>query len=159
MSELRAVFDTGMFDGLSSEQVVVSYGIVIFLVLCWLNHIIKRGKTFKVILIICAVCLFFFGGELINLNFLPADTLEKVEEAKLKLQNTFGDLYMKTEGSSVYVDINGKWVNLNDISIVGEFTKDNTINYDGKDIYLGHSGVYNTIKVLQDVGLLKKGDN
>lgn len=145
-------------EGLSSEQAVVCYGVMLVIVLLVINSIIKRGKTFKVLTLIIMVCLFFFGGEVINLNHLPAETLEKVNEAKAKLYDTFGDLYIKTEGNSVYVDINGDWVNVDNIAIVGDFTRDNVINYDGKDIYLGHSGVYNTIKVLEDVGLLKKGE-
>lgn len=148
----------GLTVGLSSEQAVVCYGVMLLIVILIINSIVKRGKTFLFITIVVGICLFFFGGEIINLNHLPAETLEKVNEAKEKLYNTFGDLYIKTEGNSVYVDINGEWVNVDDIAVVGEFTKDNTINYEGKDIYLGHSGVYNTIKVLEDVGLLKKGD-
>lgn len=145
-------------EGLSSEQAVVCYGVMLVIVLLVVNSVVKRGKTFKFITLIVVVCLFFFGGEIINLNHLSAETLAKVNEAKERLYNTFGDLYIKTEGNSVYVDINGDWVNVDDIAVVGEFTKDNVINYDGKDIYLGHSGVYNTIKVLEDVGLLKKGE-
>lgn len=144
--------------GLSREQAIVCYGVILLIVMIIINSIVKRGKTFKVLVIVCALCLFFFGGEVINLNHLPKGTLEKVNLAKEQLQNTFGDLYIKTEGNSVYVDINGAWVNVDDITVVGEFTKDNVINYDGKDIYLGHSGVYNTIKVLEDVGLLTKGE-
>lgn len=144
--------------GLSREQAIVCYGVILLIVMIIINSIVKRGKTFKVLVIVGALCLFFFGGEVINLNHLPKGTLEKVNLAKEQLQNTFGDLYIKTEGNSVYVDINGAWVNVDDITVVGEFTKDNVINYDGKDIYLGHSGVYNTIKVLEDVGLLTKGE-
>ena len=138
--------------GLSREQAIVCYGVILLIVMIIINSIVKRGKTFKVLVIVGALCLFFFGGEVINLNHLPKGTLEKVNLAKEQLQDTFGDLYIKAEGNSVYVDINGSWVNVDDI------TKDNVINYDGKDIYLGHSGVYNTIKVLEDVGLLTKGE-
>lgn len=157
MSNIIKSFQESM-SGLSREQVIVCYGVILLIVLAVVNSIVKRGKTFKAILIVGALCLFFFGGEIISLNHLSSDTLKKVELAKEQLQNTFGDLYIKTEGNSVYVDINGSWVNVDDIKVVGEFTKDNVINYEGKDIYLGHSGVYNTVKVLEDVGLLKKGE-
>ena len=35
-------------------------------------------------------------------------------------------------------------------------TDELTITYDGEEIYLGESGVVNTIKVMESVGLLEK---
>lgn len=140
--------------GLSSEQMVVCYGVMLLIAVLIINSIIKRGKLIRVIIIGCALFLFFGGGGLINLNFMSSDTMEKVEQVKEALKENYGE-YVKTEGNSVYVLVNDEWINLDEIEVVGEFTKDNTITYEGKEIYLGHSGVYNAVKVLEDVGLLK----
>lgn len=140
--------------GLSSEQMIVCYGVMLLIALLIINSIIKRGKLLKVIFIGGALCLFFFGGEIINLNFMSSETIEKVEQVKEALKENYGE-YVKTEGNSVYILVNDEWINLGEVEVVGEFTKDNTITYEGKEIYLGHSGVYNAVKVLEDVGLLK----
>lgn len=139
---------------LSSEQALICLGVMLLIVFLIINSLIKRGLLFKLILIGGVLCLFFFGGNIINLNFMPSETMAKVEKVKEVLSDNYGD-YVKTEGNSVYVCINDNWVNLDEVEIVGNFSKDNIITYDGEEIYLGHSGVYNVIKVLGDVGLLK----
>ena len=145
---------SGLMDGLSSEQMLICYGVMLLIVLLVINSIVKRGLLFKLILIGSLLCIFFFGGNIINLNFMSSETIAKVEKVKEILNDNYGE-YVKTEGNSVYVCINDNWVNLDEVEIVGNFSKDNIITYDGEEIYLGHSGVYNVIKVLGDVGLLK----
>lgn len=145
----------GLTEGLSSQQAMVCYGVILLIVILIVNSILRKGIKLIIISGVIGLCLFLFGGGVINSKYLPQGTLEMVNEAKEKLGD-LGGSYIKTEGNSVYVKVNDNWLCTEDIAIVGDFTKDNVINYEGEDIYLGHSGVYNTIKVLEDVGLLKK---
>lgn len=149
-----------LFEGYSREQIIVSYGIILFLAVCFIWRWLKRSNLFKIVGIGAVVLLFFVGGSIINVSALPGDILSKLNEAKAKLSEMGlqEEMYVKADGGSVYVEVGDNWYNLDDVAIIGDFTKTNTINYNGQDIYLGNSGVYNTIKVLQDVGLLKKGD-
>lgn len=98
-----------------------------------------------------AVLVWLLGGELINLNTLPYETRVKLK----KVVATCGDTYVKRNGNDIYIKINDKWLNLNKISIIGGvLTDDLYIEYEGKNIYLGHSGVVNTIRALESVGLI-----
>lgn len=139
-------------NGLSREQCLVLFLVVLLIIYIVITQIVKRKMFFKVVLACGFLGLFFFGGEIINLNVLSSATKDKLN----KVVDVVGDTYIRAEGGNVEVLVGDSWLNINDIAIVGEFTKDNTIYYEGQEIYLGHSGVYNTIKVLQDVGLLNK---
>lgn len=149
-----------MFENLSSEQVIVCYAVILVIVFIALRGIFRKSKILLFVGVMVGLLMFFTGGGLINLNFLPKDTLNKVTEVKKYLVETVGSSdSIKVENGSVYVLVGERWLDVNNISIVGNFTKDNIISYDGEDIYLGHSGVYNTFKVLQDCGLIGGGNN
>lgn len=149
-----------MFENVSSEQAIICYGVVLVIAYLVIKTIFKSRKIIKICVLVGAICLFFFGGELINLNFLPKETLDVVDDVKAKLVETVGSSdSIKVDKGTVYVLVGERWLDLSDISVIGNFVSDNTISYDGEEIYLGHSGVYNTFKVLQDFGLLKGGND
>lgn len=98
-----------------------------------------------------AIILWVGGGTLINSNTIPPETQEKIDE----ITAVYGDTYIKTKGSDIYIKINDEWLNLSDINVVGSvLTDDLSIEYEGKEIYLGHSGVVNVIKTLEALGLI-----
>jgi hypothetical protein len=110
----------------------------------------KYGKIGM--LCVCLV-LFLFGANFINLNVVSSSIQEKVNQ----VTDVCGDTYIRTHGSEVQILVNGDWLNLSDISVLGDLMTDElTITYDGEEIYLGESGVVNTIKVMESVGLLEK---
>lgn len=141
----------GGLEGLSREQCLVLWLVVLLIVYVVINSLRQRKMLFKAVLACVFIGLFFFGGEIINVNSLSKVTKEKLEQ----VVDIVGDTYIRANGGNVEVLVGDQWLNLNDIAIIGEFTKDNVIEYEGQQIYLGHSGVYNTVKVLQDVGLIK----
>lgn len=114
----------------------------------------KLSSLVKILLLLVLVSAFFIGGNFININNLSKEDQERLNEVVDKV----GDTYIKLDGSSILVQVKGEWLDLNKIKVVQEFTQDVVIEYEGRDIYLGHSGVYNTIKVLQDVGLIEDDD-
>lgn len=124
--------------------------IVVAIIAIYLFFKLLKG-TVKTIAIICVVLFVFGGGEYINTAFISS----KQQEAVDKVVEKVGGDYIDVDGGKVLVKINDNWVNVNDIKIVGDFTKDVTIEYDGQEIPIGHSGVYNTIKVLKDMGMVK----
>lgn len=114
-------------------------------------NIYRRRKAFFNFIFVCILLgAFLLGGNIINLNVLSDEDQAKIDQ----VVSLVGDSYIKVDSGSIYIKVQDEWMDLNEIKVVGEFTKDITIEYDGQEIYLGHSGVYNTIKVLQDVGLL-----
>ena len=112
-------------------------------------------KFFKGIVKLVAVCvvltLVIGGNDYIDAHFISA----KQQKAVDKVVEKVGGDYIDVDGGKVLVNINGNWVNVNEIAVVGDFTKDVTVEYDGETIPIGHSGVYNTLKVLKDMGILK----
>ena len=105
----------------------------------------------RLAIIALAVFVFLGGGKLINLNTLPMNIEKKVYE----VVDAVGDSYIKTNDDRVLIKIEDEWYDVADISVVGEVVNDEvTIRYEGKEIKIGQSGVVNTIKVLEKVGLL-----
>lgn len=131
--------------------------LILLLFLCFIGFCLVASK-FKLkrygmlaLAVICGV-VFLLGAEIINLTILPDEIKEKVDE----VASICGDTYIQVDGNNIEVLINDKWVNLDDISIIGGVLTDEiTIEYEGKRIYLGQSGVVNTIKALESVGLIK----
>lgn len=140
-----------LMSGLSREECLVCWAVIIAFGYIAVCSILKNKKLLgKIILGFICVFVFYFGSQIINLNSLSRSVLDKLNIVKEQV----GDTYIRVDGGDVLINIRDNWVNLNEIAIVGEFTKDVKINYEGEEIYLGHSGVYNTIKVLNDLGLI-----
>ena len=121
--------------------------IVVFMVV---NLYRKRKLLFNFVFACVLFCCFLAGSSLINLSVLSDENQRKLDY----VIEAVGDSYLKVSNGEIQVKIEDDWVNLNDIQILGEFTEDITILYEGREIYLGRSGVYNTLKVLKDIGLL-----
>lgn len=134
--------------------------IVLLLVACVIVHFVicQRSKLKiggKIWLLCVLLCVFLFGSSLINVSVLPKSQQDKLNE----VVETCGSTYIKSEGSKIYVRINDSWLNLSRIKVIGTFTDEYSIEYDGKVINLGKSGVVSTIEVLQDVGLIKSEES
>lgn len=134
--------------------------IVLLLVACVIVHFVicrrSKLKTDGKIWLLCVLlCVFLFGSSLINVSVLPKSQQDKLKE----VVETCGSTYIKTEGSTIYVRINDSWLNLSKIKVIGTFTDEYSIEYDGKVINLGKSGVVSTIEVLQEVGLIKSEES
>lgn len=121
------------------------------LIVCIIIGCLVKRPVRKVIYILVAVVVFVVGSEIIDLNTLSDEIQQKVQQ----VSETVGNTYIKTEGNNVLILVNDEWLNLSDLSIIGDLSKDIVLEYEGKEIYVGHSGIYNTIKALEDTGLLK----
>ena len=97
---------------------------------------------------VAQVCLF---GCLINLNTLPKNIREKLDA----VEEVCGNAYIRQDGNSILIKINDSWVDLDKVSLVGDFAKDIYLEYEGNRIFVGHSGIYNTLKTLKSVGLIE----
>lgn len=128
--------------------------LVVLVILCM--YIWRRwngGKRSTKILGVGLVFLILWlcGSSLISVNTLSADVQKKID----KVVELYGDAYIQTDGSEIFLRVNEEWVNLRDISIIGGILADDLyIEYDGREIYLGHSGVVNVIKTLESFGLI-----
>lgn len=109
------------------------------------------NKYCKFVLCIVIVGIFLLGSSIINLNSLSSKDQKKLN----KVIETCGDSYIKSKGNKIYVRVNDGWLDLDKVSILGTFTKDCVIEYDGREIKLSESGLKSTIKTLEYVGLLK----
>lgn len=133
------------------EQYLVLLLVGLIILFVFVNALKKRKILFNIVLAACLGAVFFFGENIISLNVLSKEYADKIQE----VVDTVGDTYITIDRSNIYVNINDEWVNLQDVAIVKDLTKDIVIEYDGQEITIGHSGVYNTLKVLQNAGLLR----
>lgn len=135
----------------SRVSYLLAWCIFLIIVFVVINLIRKRKFIFNCCLVGVLVVFLFGGGSLINVQVFMNERVAQIQA----IIDQVGDAYLKTEGNSVFLKVNDEWVNLDDVSIVGEFTQDIVLEYDGEEIPIGHSGIYNTIKVLEDMGLIK----
>lgn len=129
--------------------------LVLFLCFVLFVGVASRYKLKKygmlALAVVCGV-LFLVGAEIVNLNVLSDEVREKVD----KVADTCGDTYIRVDGNRVEVLINNQWIDLNEVSVIGGILGDEiTLRYEDKEIYLGQSGIVNTIKALESVGLIK----
>lgn len=130
---------------------LIILAIILVVVVVLLFNVIVKKTVMRLAIIALAVFVFLGGGKLINLNTLPMNIEKKVYE----VVDAVGDSYIKTNDDRVLIKIEDEWYDVADISVVGEVVNDEvTIRYEGKEIKIGQSGVVNTIKVLEKVGLL-----
>lgn len=123
-----------------------------FIAFCYVAGRFKLKKYGMLALAVLCGVVFLIGASIINITVLSDDIKEKVE----KVAETCGDTYVRVDGNNVEVLLDDKWVNLEDISVIGGVLGNEiTLQYEGKEIYLGQSGVVNTIKALEAVGLIK----
>lgn len=123
-----------------------------FIAFCYVAGRFKLKKYGMLALAVLCGVVFLIGASIINITVLSDEVKEKVE----KVAETCGDTYVRVDGNNVEVLLNEKWVNLKDISVIGGVLGNEiTLQYEGKEIYLGQSGVVNTIKALEAVGLIK----
>lgn len=135
----------------SRVSYLLAWCIFLIIVFVVINLIRKRKFIFNCCLVGVLVVFLFGGGSLINVQVFMNERVAQIQA----IIDQVGDAYLKTEGNSVFLKVNDEWVNLDDVSIVGGFTQDIILEYDGEEIPIGHSGIYNTIKVLEDMGLIK----
>lgn len=130
---------------------------VLFLVCLVLWYWLGRGKSiyFKVLLGGVIILLWVVVGRYISSVFVYKSVEDKVN----KVIEACGDTYIRLNGDTVYVLIDEEWVDINSISVIGDIaealTEDIYIEYDGHSVYVGHSGVVNTLRVLQDLGMIE----
>lgn len=123
-----------------------------FIAFCYVAGRFKLKKYGMLALAVLCGVVFLIGASIINITVLSDEVKEKVE----KVAETCGDTYVRVDGNNVEFLLNEKWVNLEDISVIGGVLGNEiTLQYEGKEIYLGQSGVVNTIKALEAVGLIK----
>lgn len=132
----------GLLIGLAIILAIIAFILILKVV---------KGLALKIVVVCVAVVLFFGGGKIINLNTLSSDVEAKVQT----VVDTVGDSSIKTDGNKVLVKIDNGWYDVSKLSVVGGLlTDDVKLRYEGKEIYVGHSGVVNTLKTLEKVGLL-----
>lgn len=111
-----------------------------------------RLKFYGIVMLCCiGLVIWVVCGSLINLNTLPKDVRAKLEA----VEEACGSAYVRQDGNAILLKVNGKWVDLDKVSFVGNFAEDLYLEYEGNRIFVGHSGIYNTIKTLKSVGLIE----
>lgn len=122
--------------------------IILFFIVCK----VTSSKIYGKILWFIVILLLWLGGSsVIKLNTLPQDTWNKVQE----VTEVCGDTYIRVEGNDIYINVNDSWLNLEEVGVVGSLlTEELYLEYDGKQIYVGNTGLVNTLKVLDSVGLI-----
>ena len=109
-------------------------------------------KALKYILLVGIIGAFLIGANIIELNTLPPEVQSKIDA----VVETVGDSMIRTEGNSVLVKVDDEWYDVSKIAIIGDLATDSVvINYDGKELYVGETGLMNVLRVLEDVGLIQ----
>lgn len=117
-------------------------------------YVIKKFKLSlygKVGIVFISMCLWITVGYLININTIPTDLKSKLEKA----EEICGSDYIRQDGNTLYLNVNETWVDLANIEILGDFSKDLYLEYNDVKVYVGHSGLYNTLKTLSSLGILE----
>ena len=118
------------------------------LVICYRMKLTKYGRLGIGCL---AVIAFLTGSKLIKVDTLSDEVLHMIDTTLNESEKS----YLKVSEDNIQILINNKWVDLADIKIIGSLLADDVyIRYDNHDIYLGHSGVVNTLRVLKSLGLI-----
>lgn len=136
----------------SNRLILLSFLFILLVVSGYV--LIKRynlGKYGRIGVIVLGVCLWVCLGYLISINTIPQELQEKVDSAI----EMCGSDSVRQDGSRVYVNVSGSWIDISKIKLLGDFTKDLYLEYDGNRIYVGHSGLYNTLRTLSSLGLLE----
>lgn len=124
--------------------------LAILFVVVWKKF--KLDKYGLICFAFVVILLWLGGSSIINLNTLSSEVQEKISQ----VTDMYGDTYIRTDGDEIYINVNGEWLNLADIKIIGGLLADDIyIEYDEREIYLGRSGVVNVIKTLESLGLIE----
>lgn len=135
-----------------SNRILYTLGLLVVCILVFAVIYKLFKKSFKTIAYgFLLLFVFVFGAKVIDLNTLDTEIQQKVQQ----VSEVVGTTYIKTSGNDVLVKLNGEWVNLSKVSILRELSQDIVLEYDGEEIYVGHSGLYNTIKEMENLGLIK----
>jgi len=128
--------------------------LILWLIVCLgVGYWLFSKKTFRVLAVIVFVILFVSGGSIIDVSVMSNKLKNQLDE----VTSVCGDTYIKTKGDTIYVLVNNKWLDLSKIDIIGPIMTDKiTIRYDGEEVYIGESGVVNTVRVLESFGFIKK---
>lgn len=131
---------------------VIIWFIILTVLFVYVKKRFRLGMYGVIGLSIVAIVLWLGGSAFIDLNTIPSEVQEKVDQ----IVSVYGDTYIKTEGNDIYINVNNEWLNLSEIKLIGGLlTDDIYIEYEGREIYLGHSGVVNVFKTLESMGLIE----
>ena len=130
---------------------IIGLGALLAVIAVWLCLKIVKGTIMKVIVIGAAVVIMLGGSSIINLNYIQSQMSSAVQD----ITNKVGDTYIKMSGNTILVKVNNNWYDVSKLSIVGDFTKQLTLRYDGKDIYVGDSALVDVFKTLKGLGFIK----
>lgn len=136
-------------------ELLIIFGVLIAVLAVILCIKVAKKLVGRVIVVIVAICVFMGGGSIINLNCLANEAKDKVQQ----VVSVVGDSYIKTEGNKIFINIDNTWYDVSRVSVVGDIVNSCTLKYDGKEIYVGNSGVFNTVKTLEKLGIINKENN
>lgn len=129
---------------------LLTLGIVLGIITVFLCLKIFRSGLSRLVIVLMAVCMFLGGGEVINLNTLSPDIEKKVQ----MVSDIVGDSYIKSERGDIYICIDDVWYDISKLTILGKRVGTITLEYEGKEIYVGDSGIVSTLKILEKFELL-----
>lgn len=135
----------------------MQYGLKgIWLIICIVLAIVilfkVSRKVFKLVLILCLVGVFLIGANVIDVSTISPELQEKVDA----VVDVVGDSYIKVSGGDVLVKINDEWCDIKKISVIGDLAAESvSIEYEGREIYVGETGFVNVLRVLDSFGLVQ----
>lgn len=94
------------------------------------------------------------GYKYFKVNNPSSQTLEVINEVVEEVGHT--ENIRITSNDDIEILIGEEWVNTSDIGIISTFTKDITIEYNGKEVRIMDSGIVSTLKVLRDIGIIRE---
>lgn len=136
-------------------ELLIIFGVLIAVLAVIFCIKVAKKLVGRIIVIIVAICVFMSGGSIINLNCLANEAKDKVQQ----VVSVVGDSYIKTEGSKIFINIDNTWYDVSKVSVVGDIVNSCTLKYDDKEIYVGNSGVFYTVKTLEKLGIINKENN
>lgn len=126
--------------------------LVVFLVISVIVILKVTKLSVKILTVAVLFCLFVVGSNIVDLNYLSPEIQGKIDAVVA----TVGDSFIKTSGNSVLIKIGDEWCDLSKIAVIGDLaTESVVIEYDGKKLYVGETGLVNVLRVLESMGLVQ----
>lgn len=113
--------------------------------------LVRNKSVYVKILLGILVLIALFGMmKVIEVDKATEDAKQVLSEIK----KVCDESYVRAVDDEVQLKINDSWYNIKKIKVLEVFTDDIVLDYNGTKIYLGESGVVNTIKTLEKLGFL-----
>ena len=119
---------------------------ILAVVMLW--KVVKRLLG-KIIVIVVLILLFAFGSKYLDLNVMS----KGIRDTFTQVVDVTGDEYARYNNGKIQVQVNSEWLDADKIKVQVNGGQ-NVIQYEGRQIMVVNTSVFNTLQSLASKGLL-----